>query len=352
MPPRAAAPRTTIHSALAIARFAWLLVVLAITPFADSNGADWVRAGITSKDPIWGLRGGLQFAIHPGGFTWGEGGPRGLIRIGYPTLPEGKYDLINFIAIEPVVGDKRGLSELEKSSLDGKPGKIFWARSPGADSGNQSASFSPGSLSSLANGVEELTVPLLVERFDNGAHLRLVLSQRSDAPDELKLTVHSEPDSTPVDTCVLTATMGNKARTRLLWLNDGPVSSLTLFSDYRGPHFTRHMFFPLNRLPRNSTGDVFVAITTDEGDPAAFNSTISRGWQYRGHKVTQYWRKSASDLHDSLQCAVNARFTYWMSLNPIPGGPAYENFELVEAFRDGQSVTFGVTKRSPADLLK
>jgi hypothetical protein len=138
----------------------------------------------------------------------------------------------------------------------------------------------------------------------------------------------------------------------LLWLNDGPVSSLKIFGDYSEPNFTRHLFFPLDRLPRTSTGDPVVATTTDESNPADGNTGISRGWQYRGEKVTQYWRKPAADLHNSLRCAINARFTYWMSKNPIPGGLAYENFELIENFRDGQSFVFGVTKRSPADLLK
>jgi hypothetical protein len=329
-----------------------LLTVLFLGLAATCPGADWVRAGVDSEKPIWGLRGGLQFAIHPGGFTWNEGGPRGLIRIGYPTLPEGEYDLINFIAVEPVVGRARGLSELEKSAVDGKQGKVFFAGPGGSGDGVKPSSFDPGTITSLPNGVEALSVPVRIEKFANGAHVRLVLRQRSDAPDELTITVYSEPGSAPIDACVLTATMGNKARTRLLWLNDGPVSSLTIFGEYRETHFTRHAFFPLERLPRSTTGDVVVATTTDEADPARSRPQPSRGWRYRGEKVTQYWRKPAANLHESLRCAVNARFTYWMSQNPIPGGLAYENFELIENFRDGQTFTFGVTKRSPGELLK
>jgi hypothetical protein len=68
--------------------------------------------------------------------------------------------------------------------------------------------------------------------------------------------------------------------------------------------------------------------------------------------VTQYWRKASTEVHNDLQCAVNGRYTYWLSRKPLPGGIAYENFELLEPFRDGQQFTFGVTRRSPGELLK
>jgi hypothetical protein len=49
-------------------------------------------------------------------------------------------------------------------------------------------------------------------------------------PDSLVAQV--EPDSAAMDYCVLTATMGNMARTRLLWLRDEVASSLKLYPDY------------------------------------------------------------------------------------------------------------------------
>ena len=161
-----------------------------------ASGADWMNVGSGTNQTIWGLRDGLRFAIFPGGFGHGNGGPRGLIRIGSPTLPEGRYDLINFIAIEPVVDGVRGYSEMEKSHVDGQPGKAIWSSSP--PSGNdETVVQNAGTISSPVPGVEELKVPLQVEKFDNGAHVRLVLSQRSDAPEELHLTVFLEPDSAP-----------------------------------------------------------------------------------------------------------------------------------------------------------
>ena len=326
------------------------LLLLAFVMSHSLHAADWVRAGLTTNQPMWGLRNGLQFALPPGGFTGGDGGPRGLIRLGYPTLTNGGYDLINFIAIEPVVGQSRGLSELEKSRIDGRPGKLLTA-GRALLTNTASVVLLPGEVSSPTAGVEELAVPLRVERFENGAHVRLMLRQRSDRPDELRLTVQAEPDSAPMKSCILTATMGNKARARLLWLKDGPVSSLKIFGNYTGADFTPHAFFPLDRLPRASNDDVLIPVTTDESDPAKATG-LSRFWQYRGERITQYWRKPAAQASDSLRCAVNARFKYWMSQNPIPNGLAYENFELVEDFKDGQEFIFGITRQPPEELLK
>jgi len=85
----------------------------AASPKAAS--AEWLRWGITSDAPLWGLRGGLVFGIHPGGRR-NDGGPRGLIRIRYPVLPKGEYDLINFIAVEPWSEAARGSASLSPAS--------------------------------------------------------------------------------------------------------------------------------------------------------------------------------------------------------------------------------------------
>jgi len=191
-----------------------------------------------------------------------------------------------------------------------------------------------------------------VEKFNNGAHVRLRLSQRSNAPDELKLTVIAGSDSAPIDTCILTATMGNKARTRLLFLNDGVVSSLQLYPDHRDSRFADHSIFGLDRLPRAGNGDVFVGIANDERDPAGVQP-FGRPyfWDYKGAKVTQYWRKPVAEIRPELVCAVNARFTYWMREQAIPGGIAFENFELREPFKSGRSFIFGITRKNPLEAM-
>ncbi|MBI1177705.1 hypothetical protein GC207_09740 [bacterium] len=319
---------------------------------AAEQTVNWIRAGLTTNAPIWGIEGGLQFALHPAGFTGNSGGPRGLIRLGYPTLPNGGYDLINFIAVEPIVSHQRGFSELEKSAFDQKNGRVFWTgdidqpvvKSPQLD---------PGTISTVGPGVEELAVTVFIERFTNGAHVRLKLSQRSDRPDELKLTVTADQDSAPIDACILTATMGNKARTRILFLADGPVSSLQLYPDYQDVNFAEHTIIDLDRLPRSKDGDVLVAIANDESDPSSVQP-FGRPyfWDYQGAKVTQYWRKPAAEVAPDLKAIVNARYTYWMSKQPIPGGIAFENFEMREPFVSGRSFFFGITRHNPLELLR
>jgi hypothetical protein len=315
-----------------------------------SPAPDWVRGRLNTDQPVWGVRGGLVFGIHPDGGGKKSGAPRGLIRIAYPVLDGGEYDLVNFIAIEPVARGRRGLSELELSRLDGVPGKRIWASAKSGEIQSQ-MSVEPGKLTQPMAGVEQLEVVLRVERFDNGAHVHLVVTQRSDAPDEIQVTIHKEPDSTTMDYCILMATMGNKARTRLLWLKNEAIRSQRLYPNYREFGFAPHSVFPLERLFRTEEGDVLVAVTTDEQNPAAvFPFPGTRLWYYGGAKVMQYWRKPKGTFGNELSAAVNARYTYWQSRKLIPGGIAFENFELREPFSDGQCFVFGITRRTPADL--
>jgi hypothetical protein len=306
---------------------------------AGADAVDWVRAGINTNAAVWGIRGGLQFALHPAGFAGREGGPRGLIRIGYPTLSNAQYDLINFIAVEPVVKGRKGFSELEKSAIDGKPGKIFWT----GLSAKPGGALDAGELKKSGGGVEELSLNVSVERFDNGAQVRLKVSQRSDAPNELWLTVHAVEGSAAMESCILTATMGNKSRARLVFLEDGPVSSLQLYPDYKENHFAEHRIFGVDRLTRLANGDAIVWIENDEENPASVQPFgRPHFWDYRGRKVRQYWKKPSEEVTTELQCAVNARYVYWGSKQPIPGGISFENFELREPFRSGQTAVFGI----------
>ncbi len=309
-------------------------VVLSAAPVV--RAVEWVRGGDDGQQATWGIQGGLQFAIPPASY-----GPRGLIRILYPALPDGRYDLINFIAVEPIVRGSRGFSELERSTLDGVPGKRFWT-----DPGQMR-----GRLARSDDGVETLHVVIHVEPFENGAGVRLLAEQRSDRPDELALTVEAGPGSASMEYCILTATMGNRARTRLLWLKDETINSLALYSDYRGADFTPHTIYSLKRLAVTQAGELLAAITTDENRPAdVYPFPGSRRWYHGGFPVTQFWKKAKDTWRDDLHVAVNARYMYWKSDRPIPGGISFENFEFRERFHPGQQFIFGITGRSPAEL--
>ncbi len=330
---------------------------------APPSAPEWLRGKFDLLQPAWGLRGGLVYSIHPSTpkgtrdeaskrtastlSATNEKAPRGLIRLFSPVLDGGKYDLVNFIAIEPIVGGRRGLSELERSALDGVPGKSIWA----TGSVQPQMPVEPGRLTKPTPGVEKLEVVLRVERFDNGAHVYLVVSQLSNAPDEIQIAVHRESDSAPIQCCVLTATMGNKARTRLLWLKGEVVGSRQLYPHYHDLGFADERIFPLARLFHTVEGDVLMAVTTDEENPAAvFPFPGTHLWYYGGAKVTQYWRKPKGSFRGDLAAAVNARYVYWRSKQPIPGGIAFENFEMREPFSEGQRFVFGITRRTPAEL--
>lgn len=172
-------------------RVAFLMLILVSFILPAAGAADWVRAGLNTKQPVWGIRGGLLWAVSPGGFR-ANSEPRGLIRLGYPILTNGGYDLVNFIAVEPVVNGRKGFSELERSQLDNTQGKRFSA--VGNTSNGPSARI-PGTLSRLPSGAEQLEVCIGVEPFENGAIVRLMISQRDDAPDEIQLTIHAETNS-------------------------------------------------------------------------------------------------------------------------------------------------------------
>jgi hypothetical protein len=319
-------------------RKVWALWAAVVIPWAapQVQAVEWVRGGANGKEAIWGIRGGLQFAIPPASH-----GPRGLIRVLYPTLPGGRYDLINFIAVEPIVNGRRGFSELERSRLDKVAGKRLWVEPDGGQ----------GELSREADGVERLRVVVHVEAFENGAHVRLIIEQRGDRPDEMSMTTQAEDDSAAMTHCILTATMGNRARARVLWLGDEAISSLALYPDYKGTGFAEPRSYPLRKLAVARDGDLVVAVTSNEARPAdARPFPGSNRWYYGGFPVTQFWKKAKGTWREDLEAVVNGRYVYWMSRQPIPGGIAFENFELREHFYPGQQFTFGITRRTPAEL--
>jgi hypothetical protein len=313
---------------LAAVRF--LLTSLFCLCVAPTSGAEWVQGHFETNEFVWGAKGGLLFAIPPSGFRPRE--PRGLIRLGYPVLTNGGYDLINFIAIEPTVRGQKGFSELEKSKLDAVPGKLIW-------------------LISQTATAQKLNVRLGIEAFENGAEVQLNIEQYSDSPDEILFATHTTTNSAPLDYCILTATMGNMIRARELWLKDKVVRAADLYPTYSDIHFAPHTMFNADRLLRLPDNSLIAAMTTDEADPTATQPfPTSNFWHYRGAKVTQYWKHPASSNHAGLTVVVNARHTYYGSRKEIPHGNAFENFEMRQPFKDGQQFIFGIAHRAPSEL--
>ena len=199
---------------------------------ATTQASQWVRPSGFDQPLIWGRRDGIVFGLASSG---GMRGPRGLIRVGVFKPGQTQPELLNFVAVEPVVsgpGDRfnrMAFSELEMSQLDpGQRGKRMTVASLQGE-----AAPVAGVLESLHAGkstVERLSVKIDIERFQaNGAHVYVIASIDADHPDELRLTPYAEADSVPLEENVVTATMGNFERLRLLWLNDQVIDSRSLF---------------------------------------------------------------------------------------------------------------------------
>jgi hypothetical protein len=202
--------------------------------------------------------------------------------------------------------------------------------------------------------VQRLSVRLQIERFGSGAQVWLLASLRTDRPGELCLEAFAHDDSRPLAACILTATMGNLERLRILHLAGRQVTAAELYRDGSGDEFAPHRHFGLAELPRAADASVLAAATTDEAAPAAVHPNPADPWYwwYPGTKLTQYWRKPPGTFGKDLRLTVNARRCYWLSQFPIPGGIAFENLELNEPFTQGQTTVFGLSQRTPAELLR
>jgi hypothetical protein len=272
----------------------------------------------------WTVRNGLTIALQPDDLR-PDGSPRGLIRIGLPLRPESREPrLLNFVAVEPVTMDgRRGLSELEISPSEHKHGLAMWYDKP-------------------VETKDYLRLTIRMDRFVNGAHPYVVAELDVHRPNEVRFEVYAEPDSAPMRQCILTSTMGNYERLRMLHLKDRTVSASELIPDALGDAFSRHVTFPLSEMKRDADGAI-VEATGNEADPRILSNEIRRvdWWAYPGVAFTQYWRQP-NPVDGDLQVAVNAREKYYGQDLPIPGGKSFENFELNAAFHPGQVFIYGV----------
>jgi hypothetical protein len=299
----------------------------------------WIRGSLHGEPtPIWGHADGLQIGHAP------PGGPRGLLRVYAPYLEQPERHVINFIAVEPIPqgSTQRGLSELELSKLDGVRGKRFWSANEPSDMPSPQLTDPVRGLLESKEGKQQLSVYILVEPFDNGANVYLKLTFWEDRPHEVGIATFAHADSVPLDHCVITATMGNYARLRRLQLADRVAVAGDLWPDYQGIGFADHAKFPLAQLSRNAVSHAIATAETDEADlsDARYGFGTRSHWKYRGKQAIQGWRSEQPDPR--LEVWVNGRYTYWGSRSPIPRGIAFENFEMVSPFRQGEEFVFSV----------
>lgn len=328
-----------------------LLLIASTSVAVYAADSDWVLPQTASAPLIWGRKDGILFGLPSDG---GLPGPRGLIRIGILSPGTGKPQLLNFIAVEPVVFGpgsrltRMAFSELEFSTLDqGSRGKRLWVDPAGTDSFRGTLSNVPAS----PNPIERLTVRIDVEPFTgNGAHVYLIASIDSNHPDEIKLAVYQENDSPAIEELTLTATMGNFERLRWLFLKDRFVDSRVLFVSQTGDNFFERENYPLDEMLRIADGDAIALCTSNESSPSSAPNTATKFWQYPLPRLTQYWRVPAHDIEPDLRVRVNARRVYWASHNPLPNGIAFENFEVRQRYKPGQIFIFGVTAGEPWDF--
>jgi hypothetical protein len=333
-----------------------------------AQNIEWIRPAARTSPSVWGIKGGIVFSLWPYGVESGAnpfgGGPRGLIRLGHEY--RGHIHLINFLAIEPVVNGKMEFSEISPSRVDQHWGKLMWASDTDVPGTFVPYSITRGVIDTPAANVERLSIYVFMEKFGNGAHPYLRLSIRSDKPEELGIEIFQQEGSAPMERCAITATMGNYARLRNIYLKDEVISSTKLYAGYDDVHFAEKESYPYTGFAKDKSGDFIVAAETNESfaelaswpqEPAYLNRI---NWRYRpAYKLTQYWRKEFSHFDTSLTLRVNGRAYYWSGGSRdkshyirIPGGAAFENFELREKFFPGQKFYFGITRKPYAALLK
>lgn len=317
----------------------------ALVPPVESDG--WiVPAAGAQAEPVWGIKGGIMIGL------WPAPGPRGLIRIYTPYLGQERRQPLNFVAVEPVVGGRRGYSEMETSESDGVQGRRMWITTELQETPEPRVPWEPPAVGpTQVDGHEVLTFYVCVEPFLNGARPVVQVILRKDRPSEVAFRTFAAKISAPMQECILTATMGNYARLRRLWLRDGPVEAASLWpKDSAMPNgFESHREWSVDQLHRIGV-EAIVAATPDEANPseATYVEGTPSWWRYQGKIATQYWRTKA---RDDLVLRVNSRRTFWGTNAPIPGGVAFENFELGAPFVPGWEFVFGATTDLPEKVM-
>ncbi len=331
----------------------WILILIIISSlsFSDDTGGKWIFPdGIKDTDPYWGIKDGIGISCPPH-----KGVVRGLLGIHTPYLGHKPDRVLNYIAIEPVVDNQRSYSELEISKIDNKQGlKIRTSDKFIPDySINMLSDIPAKGIIEEKDGIQTLTFYIYIETLANGSKPIIQVILSDNKPYEIAFRIFAAKDSKPFRTCILTATMGNYAQLRYLWLKGEIIEAKNLWPDFseKDIGFAPHKQWHADSILKLDSG-AYTACTTSiiSSDSVKHDEKIPWWWKYEGKIATQYWR--VPNPTKDLIVRVNGRTNYYgMSEGRIPGGIAFENFEVEEPFVSGQEFIFGATTVKPDKKL-
>jgi len=321
-----------------------LVVLLAACIFrkpTDNNGngandgtnpnlhGDWIYPATANDNSVWGIKKGIAFGVQrngtppqideaPGG-TWAPG----LLYIMW-TDSQGKTHFFNYLGFE--VLSAKGLDQSEAEKIVFTPGEP-----------------------KIENNI--MTVVFKMSEFQRNK-ISGIITVRIDKnhPREIEISAQNPDQETdPVLYFHVSATAGNLARLRNLYLKDEVVNSRELFAGMQqnAACFYPLQTFDLSKLPIDAAGNITVYAGNDETGQWVGDWGSATAPFYGGQKFYQYWKKYPGSYKDDLKITVNARDKYFSGFlnscngKQVLGGVAYENFDMAEQYFDGQTFWYG-----------
>jgi hypothetical protein len=295
----------------------------------------------------WGFREGIRI-------RFGRFFPRkplwGTIQIVHTGTRLPKNLPLNELAIKPRADDRYANSTTEqRTQAGGKLGLRFAT----SDSKQLSKKVWEPAEGVLSEDGKTLRLFVHPEPFSNRA--RPVIEIRFDAPhaNRIGFRVHTASESTGMTECVLSAMSGSFADLRQLHFADGHVKTTKqMFESWpdeskltdkeRSPWQT----FSGEQFPLVDDGTLRqIRLTSDVSDYSTlkYAGAVSTGWQYKALPSEQSWLCAAET---PFTVALRARKSFRNGNGPIPGGPAFEDFELRTRLQPNQWIWYEVLPKT------